>query len=1011
MDADPVKRQTVEVVSPPTPPTPSSPDNKPHEVLPSTKPESRPVTMIQSPTEKEKPAWPGHESMVTVRLSEPPTLSVTTDFSALNTMPPRRSLFGPEYTPTPTSAISTQFREDDTIQEEDEEEEEAQEQKAEMTTENFHQNRTERRDSIGSDTDEEVNWDELQKKEDEQSQDQDDNTTAMLLARLEEENNKLATNPKGIKVKVVEQPTTRRPRPPSMAQLRDMVHGPTPVALRYSVLPPPPMTELEFYMALVKDYQQTAARLPTLLSKKIRQGIPPPLRGVVWQSMAGARDSGLLEQYERLGGESSPYEGLIGKDLGRSFPGVDMFRDPDGDGQRMLGRVLKCFSLYDQKIGYCQGLAFLVGPLLMHMPDNQAFCVLVRLMDQYDLRSCFLPDLSGLHVRIYQFRELLRQNLPTLSAHLDDLQVDPAYVSQWFLSFFAVTCPLPMLFRIYDVIFAEGASETIMRVALSLMRKNDSRILACSELEDVMQLLLSRGLWDCYHYNADEFVEDFVSLSNVVSREKLAQLEQDYREAQIATANAARTSDVTTAASRFLGRLWATSTISTPKSALSLGALSPGLIASSRPMSMLRRSTSKQSLASTLNSMDASSSSVLSTASTDATTISRDSSAADDTSVRESTPVAPKQSIGANSRATESRALHTQIEDLLTALSDLQRNHALLATELQREREQREEERLAVKSLLDGLKKSGVGAEPAAEADQPKEEENDDASIDLSKLIDGVQERIAENEGSNNQASGNETRAQLRDELARAKELLMNEVAKSQDLNRRIDEVGQEAQSLKDQLRDSHTRARSLHQDKQRLEKQVHTMRVSRSSADVQSGAGADAGGWLASAANLAAGVTGTTAPANGGLRELKLGRSKSTPTSQGNLANRSSSLVRTQTEPIGQTPHNEHDALLLELVQAKTAEAVARQEADEYKQKLENFKKAYGIGPAETPGAASAAATAAMGMFGRLTGAAPEGNGPGTKSAGLTPPAAAPSSTAAQPAANSGGGFWGWRR
>lgn len=69
------------------------------------------------------------------------------------------------------------------------------------------------------------------------------------------------------------------------------------------------------------------------------------------------------------------------------------------------------------------------------------------------MRSCFLPDLSGLHVRIYQFRELLRQDMPALSAHLDDLQVDPAYVSQWFLSFFAVTCPLPMLFRIYDVIF------------------------------------------------------------------------------------------------------------------------------------------------------------------------------------------------------------------------------------------------------------------------------------------------------------------------------------------------------------------------------------------------------------------------------------------------------------------------------------------------------------------------------------------------------------------------------
>lgn len=200
-------------------------------------------------------------------------------------------------------------------------------------------------------------------------------TTAMLLARLEQENDKLATNPKSAKVQAVERlqqqaASGRKPRPPSMAQLRHMVHGPQPGQLRYSQLPPPPMTDLEFYAALVKDYQQTAARLPTLLANKIRKGIPPPLRGVVWQSMSGARDGHLEDQFDRFTGETSPYEGLIGKDLGRSFPGVEMFRDPEGDGQRMLGRVLKCYSLYDQKIGYCQGLALLVGPLLMHVRNK-----------------------------------------------------------------------------------------------------------------------------------------------------------------------------------------------------------------------------------------------------------------------------------------------------------------------------------------------------------------------------------------------------------------------------------------------------------------------------------------------------------------------------------------------------------------------------------------------------------------------------------------------------------------
>ena len=130
--------------------------------------------------------------------------------------------------------------------------------------------------------------------------------------------------------------------------------------------------------ALVRDYPQTVQRLPTLSLNKIRGGIPAPLRGVVWQSAAGSREKLIEDQYDALCGESSPYENIINKDLGRSFPGVEMFKDPEGEGQKMLGRVLKCFSLYDHKIGYCQGLGFLVGPLLMQMGDKEAFCVLVR---------------------------------------------------------------------------------------------------------------------------------------------------------------------------------------------------------------------------------------------------------------------------------------------------------------------------------------------------------------------------------------------------------------------------------------------------------------------------------------------------------------------------------------------------------------------------------------------------------------------------------------------------------
>lgn len=225
-----------------------------------------------------------------------------------------------------------------------------------------------------------VDWDELEKSEERAPRDEgSDESTAFLLARLEQENNALATNPKAALARARSTRKGTKVRPPSIQHLKKLVNEPTKTSLRYSLVPdPPPMTELEFWAALVNDYPQTAQRLPTLTSNKIRSGVPPPLRGVVWMSIAGSRDPLLEPEYDRLCGESSPYENLIGKDIGRSFPGIEMFRDPSGDGQQMLGRVLKCFSLYDQKIGYCQGLGFVVGPLLMHMGDKEAFCVLVR---------------------------------------------------------------------------------------------------------------------------------------------------------------------------------------------------------------------------------------------------------------------------------------------------------------------------------------------------------------------------------------------------------------------------------------------------------------------------------------------------------------------------------------------------------------------------------------------------------------------------------------------------------
>ena len=553
-------------------------------------------------------------------------------------------------------------------------------------------------------------------------------------------------------------------------------------------------------------------------------------------------------------------------------------------------------------------------------------------MEHYDLRSCFLPDLSGLHLRIYQFQNLLSKHLPTLASHLEDLQIEPLYVSQWFLSFFAVTCPLPMLLRIYDVILTEGASETLMRVALSLMRRNEKKIMACTELEDVMGLLLSRALWDTYGCNADDLVNDFVGLTGLVTREGLEKLEGTFKEASIedSTAKASSLPNVQAAASRFLGRFWTGSNssakVTSPTSSL-------GVAAPSRPSSFLRRTPSKQSMASTLNSIE-STESYLSAASTEATAMSR-SPSADCTPGKTVTFGSSSSSTGVTS---QDRDLHSQIEDLLTALSDMQREQAILAGELQKEREEREDDRAAVQRYIEQAKKAApLEAIPEGRAHHSRtSSEVTIEAKDAQEPLAGLEEHFSTAHSDKRSSLAQQTKHQMREDLKLWKDQYDVEATRSADLARQLADEKAENARILEQFRDMRSRMQEAHQDKQRLEKTLHDMKNRRFSTDSE---------------YESMPVTPVEVPSGpGGLRELKLGRSGSLRSNTAPVqafSKRSSSLgISTVLATEDHKPPSE-EALLLELVNAKTAEAVARQELEEMKGKLDSLKKMIGGGPA----------------------------------------------------------------
>lgn len=65
--------------------------------------------------------------------------------------------------------------------------------------------------------------------------------------------------------------------------------------------------------------------------------------------------------------QECPSEQVILRDIHRTFPAHDYFKQAGGEGQESLYRISKAYSLYDEEVSYCQGLSFLAAALLLHV--------------------------------------------------------------------------------------------------------------------------------------------------------------------------------------------------------------------------------------------------------------------------------------------------------------------------------------------------------------------------------------------------------------------------------------------------------------------------------------------------------------------------------------------------------------------------------------------------------------------------------------------------------------------
>ncbi|OQU98213.1 Rab-GTPase-TBC domain-containing protein [Cladophialophora immunda] len=163
-----------------------------------------------------------------------------------------------------------------------------------------------------------------------------------------------------------------------------------------------------------------------------------------------------------------------------------------------LFHVCRAYALFDDAVGYPQGLNFIIMPLLFTMPEEEAFCLLVRLMNKYQLRDLFIQDMPGLHLHLYQFERLLEDLEPALYCHLNRRGVTPKlYATQWFLTMFAYRFPLQLVMRVYDLVLCEGLEGAILKFGMAVIQRNVATLLVMQDMQSLTNFLKEK-IFDVY---------------------------------------------------------------------------------------------------------------------------------------------------------------------------------------------------------------------------------------------------------------------------------------------------------------------------------------------------------------------------------------------------------------------------------------------------------------------------------------------------------------------------------
>ncbi|XP_028904391.1 growth hormone-regulated TBC protein 1 isoform X2 [Ornithorhynchus anatinus] len=228
------------------------------------------------------------------------------------------------------------------------------------------------------------------------------------------------------------------------------------------------------------------------VKRYVRKGVPNEHRALVWMVVSGAQAQ--MEQnpgyYQKLlqGQRNPKLVEAIHTDLHRTFPdNVRFRRTSDPCLEQPLSNVLVAFGHHNPDVGYCQGMNFIAGYLLLITKnEEESFWLLDALIGRI-LPDYYSPAMLGLKSDQEVLGELVRMKMPAVADMMDQHGVMwTLVVSRWFICLFIDVLPVETVLRIWDCLFYEG-SKIIFRVALSLIKQHQAFILEATSFPEVCE--------------------------------------------------------------------------------------------------------------------------------------------------------------------------------------------------------------------------------------------------------------------------------------------------------------------------------------------------------------------------------------------------------------------------------------------------------------------------------------------------------------------------------------------